>query len=227
VGVLLSSDDTSAVTVPPMVVVPAGATMAMFDATGVTLAGVATVTATLAASTGTSMLTVVDVMGVPVTTLALSEILYDLPSMDTGLEWIELYNGTGADIDLSGYTLQNGGLTYAVVHTFAAGAMITAGECLLVGPGAGVFSPDLQNSCSATGTCAADGIALVDAGGTMIDAVIYGPPGSNTSMLVDETGAAGEPDVDDAVAGSSIERVGPNAWRIQMTPSMGDCTIIE
>jgi hypothetical protein len=69
------------------------------------------------------------------------------------------------------------------------------------------FDPDIQN-----GGTASDGVALFDVGyyaiestTVPIDAAIYGSPNSNN--LLDETGLPGMPDVDNAPAGSSIERI--------------------
>jgi hypothetical protein len=51
-----------------------------------------------------------------------------------------------------------------------------------------------------------------------IDAVVYGP--NNTNGLIDENGKASPPEVGDAPAGSTIERVDlAGAWQIQATPS--------
>lgn len=82
------------------------------------------------------------------------------------------------------------------------------------------FSPDFQNS----GTVG-DGVALFDVPASQItsttvpiDAVIYGP--NNNNGLIDENGQASPPEVGDAPAGSTIERVDlAGAWQIQGTPS--------
>ncbi|HEV8325471.1 MAG TPA: lamin tail domain-containing protein [Myxococcota bacterium] len=232
VGVLVSSADPGTVAAPAMVVVPEAATMAMFDVTGVTIGGPVTVTATLGADVFTSDVTVTDIMGTPVTTLALSEVLYDVAGTDTGMEFVELYNGSSVDRDLSNIVIENGGTSYVTIHTFPAGTMILAGECMLVGPGAGTFTTDIQNSCSTTaGACDADGVALTDMTNPMLpdilDAVIYGTPLSNNNMLFDETDTPGAVDVGDAPADSSIERIGPTTWRIRPSaPTPGDCSLI-
>ena len=50
-----------------------------------------------------------------------------------------------------------------------------------------------------------------------IDAVVYGP--TNSSGLIDETGAANAPEVGDAPSGASIERVDlAGAWQVQTSP---------
>lgn len=164
--------------------------------------------------------------------LLLSEVFYDAPSGDNGLEWFELRNVGSSSIDLSGYCVGNGGSDYATSKVQLAGTIAGGGTFVVGGTTASSananpsfdqstnFSPDFQNSGST-----ADGVALFDvpcasvtASTVPVDAVIYG--GSNTSGLLDESGAAGAVDVGDAPAGSSIERTtSAGAWQIQSSPS--------
>ena len=229
--VALSAAPAGLVTVPSEVVVGAGDRSAAFDVAGVA-EGTATVTA--AAGGGQAQATL-DVTELPALGLVLSEVYYDAPSTDTGLEWVEIYNGTGSELDLTGYAIGSGGTTYTN-SVFALSGTMPAGACWVVGGptssesnGAPVydiardFEPDIQNAGTAS-----DGVALfapldgqVNAGGVPIDAVIYDEPNSNG--LIDETGAAGEPDVGDADSGSSIERHA-DGWVIQATPTPNDCT---
>lgn len=169
--------------------------------------------------------------------LILNEAFYDAVGSDTGLEWIELYNPTDQAIDLSGYSLGNGGSDYTYSKVQLSGT-ITPGACWLIGgptSSAGNyfpvfdqaidFSPDFQN-----GPTPADGIALFNIpAGTLttqtvpIDAAIYGT--ANTSNLIDETGAANPPDLGGASAGQSIERSDiTGTWSIQTTPTPNDCS---
>ncbi|MEM7584043.1 MAG: endonuclease [Acidobacteriota bacterium] len=164
--------------------------------------------------------------------LLLSEVFYDPSGNDDGLEWVELYNNDSVAIDLAGYSLGNGGTAYTTSLVQLSG-IIQPGETFVVGgptssaindnPNLGQavnFSPDFQNSGS-TG----DGVALfnvpasaVTASTVPIDAVIYGP--NNNSGLIDETGAAGAPEVGDAPSDSSIERLDlAGNWQIQSNPT--------
>ncbi|MEO1370269.1 MAG: lamin tail domain-containing protein, partial [Acidobacteriota bacterium] len=164
----------------------------------------------------------------------LSEVFYDPPSGDNGLEWVELKNDGTASVDLSGYCIGNGGGDYTastvqLTGTLAAGATFVVGGTTSNSSNGNPtfdqsvnFSPDFQNSGST-----ADGVALFDVpcssvtGSTVpVDAVIYGV--TNSSNLLDESGAAGTPDVGDAPAGQSIERTSSSgAWQIQSSPSPG------
>ena len=164
--------------------------------------------------------------------LILSEVLYDVSSGDDGWEWIELYNRGNTVIDLSNYSLGNGGTDYTY-STIQLSGTVQPGQTFVVGgPNSSstnanptfnqVFNPnpDFQNSGST-----ADGVALFDVqanqitGSTVpIDAVLYGS--SNSNGLIDETGSANAPEVGDASAGNSIERVDlAGNWQIQSNPT--------
>ena len=164
--------------------------------------------------------------------VVLSEVLYDVSNGDDGFEWVELFNGSGSTVDLSGFCLGNGGTSYTASTAQLVG-LLAAGETFVVGgpTSSGTnatpefdqvlnFSPDFQNS-GTTG----DGIALFNVpcaqvnGSTVpVDAVIYGP--NNNNGLIDETGTANTPEVGDASAGSSIERTSlAGGWQIQASPT--------
>lgn len=171
--------------------------------------------------------------------LVIAEVYYDNPGGDTGLEWVKLFNGTGADIDLSGYSLGYGGTTYTN-GTYQLAGTIADGECFVVGGpdaspdnGFGVtpaydqsldFAPDLQNSGSP-----GDGVALfattadlIAADTVPVDAVIYG--NNNGSGLIDETGVAPmDADVGDAPSGDSIVLQSDGTWAIQADPTPTTC----
>ena len=168
----------------------------------------------------------------------LSEVLYDVSSSDDGFEWVELYNSGQSAVDLSGYCIGGGGTTYTYSSGQLSGTIAPGATFVVGGPTSSSvngnptfdlvvnFTEDLQNSGS-TG----DGVALFDVacarvnGSTVpVDAVIYGP--NNSSSLIDETGSANAPEVGDAPAGSSIERVDlAGAWQIQGSPTPGATTL--
>ena len=175
------------------------------------------------------------VFGPPVR-LLISEVLYDALGPDDQLEWVEIVNiGSGA-VDLSYWSLGWGGSDYTYGTLQLAGT-IPAGAVFVVGGpvsssdnGSPVFNqaidftPDLQNSGGP-----ADGLALFNVPASLItaatvpvDAVIYGPPDTNSNGLLDETGGAGEVDVADTAQGESIERIDEaGTWQVSSTPSPG------
>lgn len=170
----------------------------------------------------------------PTADLVISEVLYDVPSGDNGFEWVEIVNLGSTAVDLSSFSLGNGGASYTSSTVQLSGTIPAGGVFVVGGPTSSAangnpsfdqvvnFSPDFQNS-GAT----ADGVALFDvpanqitASTVPIDAVVYG--GSNTSGLIDETGVASVPEVGDAPASSSIERLdAAGSWQIQSSPTPG------
>lgn len=164
----------------------------------------------------------------------LSEVFYDATSGDDGLEWVELYNPTEEAIDLSSFSLGNGGTSYASSLLQLAGTIPAGGTFVVGGPTSSSanyfasfdqeinFSPDFQNSGSV-----GDGVALfavpasqVTSSTVPVDAVVYGP--NNDSNLIDETGSANAPEVGDAPGGSSIERTDlAGSWQVQSSPNPG------
>lgn len=167
----------------------------------------------------------------------LSEAFYDASGTDDGLEWVELFNAGTTAVDLSTYSLGNGGTsyTYSTVQlsgTIPSGATFVVGGLTSNGTNGNPtfdlvanFSPDFQNS-GAT----ADGVALFDVPASQIsssvpiDAVIYG--GSNINGLIDETGVANPPEVGDATVGSSLERIDlAGTWQIQGIPNPNSTTL--
>lgn len=174
--------------------------------------------------------------------LIIAEVYYDEPGTDGGLEWVKLYNGTGADIDLATFSLGHGGSNYTF-GTYQLAGTIAAGQCFVVGgpdasadngfmgvpayDQASVFNPNIQNSGST-----ADGVALfsvtadvIAADTTPIDAVVYG--GNNGNGLIDETGVAPAPDVGDAPSGASIGLQLYGAWAIQDDPTPTVCQFAD
>ena len=173
------------------------------------------------------------VMATPVQSLVISEVFYDRIGADGGFEWVELYNGTSAPVDLSEFSLGFGGIDYASATLGLSGLVEAGAYFVLGGPqsdatnGAPVFdlvvdfAPDLQNAGST-----ADGVGLFDSLENQIsalsiplDAVVYGA--LNNNQLIGADGLVSPPDVGDAPSGSSIVRISPIAWMIDSEPRPG------
>lgn len=169
----------------------------------------------------------------PESDLILSEVFYDPSGSDNQLEWVELYNRGNTSIDLSNYSLGNGGNDYTYSTVQLSGTIAPHSFFVVGGPTSSSanynptfdqavdFNPDFQNGGSES-----DGVALfnvlasnITESTVPIDVVIYDKPNSNN--LINTTGNPGSVDVDDAPSGSSIERtsVNPNEWHIQDTPN--------
>ncbi|WP_437813487.1 lamin tail domain-containing protein [Sorangium sp. So ce1078] len=218
--VALALDPPGAGTLPASVAIPGGQQSATFDyVDGGSVAGV-TVTATLGESSLTATVETVTVTG----GLVINEVDYDQENTD-GAEFIEIYNGTGAPVDLAGHALLliNGASDPpAPYQTFDLGpaGTIAAGQYLVVGSTTAVgtvpegaltiaFSGTQTNRVQNGGPAGAeepDGIALVNTTtGSLIDALSY--EGSITAVTIGEVSVSlveGEPlpasvaDVNDA-----------------------------
>ena len=93
--------------------------------------------------------------------------LYDLSGTDDGLEWVEIYNNDVVAIDLSGFSLGNGGPDYTTSLVQLSGTVQPGATFVVGGPSSSAangnpvldlavnFTPDFQNS-GTTG----DGVAL-------------------------------------------------------------------
>ena len=169
--------------------------------------------------------------------IILTEVFYDRSGSDNGFEWIEIHNTGEFPVNLAAMSIGAGGGDYTN-STAPLGGTIPAGATWVIGgPSTDAtngmptydlvvnFSPDLQNSGSD-----ADGVALfgvpegsITPATVPVDAVVYGP--ANNNNLIDETGAANLPEVGDAPAGSTIERINLEGdWQIQGTPDPNQIT---
>ena len=149
------------------------------------------VKATLGATNFTSTITVVTVMG----GLVINEVDYDGVGADTD-EFVEIYNGTGAPVNLTGYSLVlvNGSTNTSYLSfdlgpagTLPSKGYLVVGSATLVVPASALkltfaaATNNIQNG-------APDGVALVNTTtGTLVDALSY--EGAMTATTV--TGIAG------------------------------------
>ncbi|EYF05541.1 DUF4215 domain-containing protein [Chondromyces apiculatus] len=179
-------------TVPATVMVPAGQVVATFDYVDGGVEPSVTVTASLDAMTFSSAITVVASVG----GLVINEVDYDQVGAD-GAEFVEIYNGTSAPIDLTPYSLVlvNGSnnSVYTTVSLAPAGTL-QPGQYLVVGSTA-VTVPATALKINFTGAQtdkiqngAPDGVALVNTvAGTLVDALSY--EGSITAVNIPNVGS--------------------------------------
>ena len=85
----------------------------------------------------------------PLGHLLISEVMYNPSGNDTGLEWIELYNPTVENVDLSGWHLGDvgpGGEYGSGLYRFPEGALLPAGGVILIAQQANdvAFAPDYE-----------------------------------------------------------------------------------
>ncbi len=108
---------------------------------------------------------------------------------DAGLEWIELYNPGTQPIDVTGWRFEvfKSEGSRSDTDGLPEGTTIDPGGFLLVG-GEAVAGTDVTLETDLGSGEGGDGLALVDACGTTVDAVVYG--GTNEDGAPDEHGEA-------------------------------------
>jgi len=143
------------------------------------------------------------------TGLVINELLSNAPSTDAGFEWIELYNGAGRSLDVSGYVIAAGTRSYDPGDPFPEGTIVPAGGHFVVGQSEKAGDIDLVNEGWELGNAGsnADGVRLEDCVGGVVDTVVYGSP--NDDYLIDDGGNEATSLAPTPGEGESIARV-PN-----------------
>ena len=175
----------SAGTAPASVVVAANQLSATFSYTAPMTGTSATLTATLGGSTSTATIT----LGLD--HIVLNEVDYDNVGSNDAAEYVEIFNPTGADVDLTGLALVlvNGAnnATYDTVDLSSAGTLPAGGYLVVAGAGvtvpAGALKIDPGWTTNAIQNGAPDGMAIVDTNASkIVDALSY--EGSITMAVI-------------------------------------------
>ena len=246
--VALAQTPADAGTLPASVTIAENQTSATFSFVDARTTTTATLTATFAASTDTSALQMVATPA----GLIINEVEYDNVGTDTA-EYIEIYNGTSAPIDLANVAVVlvngNGNVQYERYPLASAGAL-PAGGYLVVGPaglpiapGAILVTPTQWKAQDNIQNGAPDGVALVivpPGTPTLLDALSYEgsitaatlPDFTATVNLVEGTALAVTTADSQTVLGS-LCRV-PNGsdsnnaitdWKFSTTPTPGAANV--
>jgi len=139
--------------------------------------------------------------------LVINELVSNAPSTDDGQEWIELYNGSGAAVDISGYVIASGTSSFDPGDPLPEGTVIAAGAHLVVGQSLDAGAVDLVNEGWSLGNAGStsDAVRLEDCVGVVVDTVVYGSP--NDDLFVDDSGAEAVSLAPSPAEGASIARV--------------------
>ena len=135
--------------------------------------------------------------------VVINEVCYDPPGADLGKEWIELYNPTMANIDLTGSKIYSGGSNYSLDFVFPY-FVLRPGRFVLVGGDQVPNRHFTHNFRFQNGGSASDGIRYVNADSTYTDTVVYDYP--NQNELIDDSGSPAFSLAEDAPEGSSLAR---------------------
>ena len=111
-------------------------------------------------------------------TIVINEIMYDPDGVDTGFEWIELYNNGDNVVDLNNWVLSKAGSSFETIFVFEAN-LIQPYSYFLIGE---EFVPNtdlIETLVFQNGGTATDGIQLVSPDGLYSDTVLYDSPNSN------------------------------------------------
>jgi hypothetical protein len=141
--------------------------------------------------------------------VVINEFLPDPAGADGGYEWVELHNDGLSTIDLSGWRIEKSTSgAYTLEFTFPAGASLSPGGFAVVGEEfvAGATYTLAPGATLALGNASsnADAVRITDAGGLVIDTVVYGP--NNDDLLVDDSGFPASNVAPQPVQGSSLAR---------------------
>ena len=168
-----------------------------------------------------------------------------------GEEWLELYNGGTASVDISQWRVAYGPSSFSNTETLPDGISLAPGAFLLLGEGGDPAVADFfVETGMSDGTSNTDGVRLEDCVGDAVDTVIYSDPAIDEEITwIDDTGAiassfAPKPDTDASLSrrfdgldtdqsGSDFQSTeimtpgAPNAQPIDCTPSTGGVVLNE
>lgn len=155
----------------------------------------------------------------------------------TADEFIELANPSWQAVDVSGWTLADGG---EVRHTFASGTVIPPREALVVfggGSPTGDFGNAAANGLVFTadaGTLSlnnsGDTVTLADDLGAIVQQVTYGSEGGGGESLTRSPDLSNSPLADHTAVASGGERFSPGTWAedgLAFTIALGDVVLSE
>ena len=122
--------------------------------------------------------------------VVINEFLVDAPGADEPFEWVEIRNGAGQEVDISGWAIAAGTSSFSRGEPFPAGTILGRGEYLVVAQSSAAAAiVHLVNGGWSLGNAGSnsDGVRLEDCDGGVVDTVVYGEP--NDAGFIDDNGA--------------------------------------
>jgi len=146
--------------------------------------------------------------------VVINEFVSDPAGSDTDKEWVELFNTSNQDLDLSDWKLEGGASSYSTLASVPEGTILYSGEYLLIG--GSLISEDLgidadveMSGSLGNASSNADAIRIVDCNDNIIDTVIYGNSLNETDPWLDDFGNVPTSFAPKPGSGQSVGRV-PN-----------------
>ncbi|MFA7025572.1 MAG: lamin tail domain-containing protein [Candidatus Cloacimonadaceae bacterium] len=136
--------------------------------------------------------------------VVINEVCYDPAGADLEKEWIELYNASDSNVDLTGCKIYSAGVNFKKDFEFPY-FVLRPHRFLLIG---GTQVPNahfVHNFRFQNGGSVSDGICFVNADSSYTDTVIYDSP--NDNLLIDDSGFPASSWAEDAPEGCSLARV--------------------
>lgn len=136
--------------------------------------------------------------------IVINELYYDHPGMDTGYEWIELYNSGATDVNLEGARILKAGNSFVEVFEFPR-FILRAGRYLLLAESKVENAHFYANLAFQNGGGATDAVRFISADESYTDTVLYDTP--NLNELTDDTGNIATSFAHRGPAGTSLARI--------------------
>ncbi len=140
--------------------------------------------------------------------VVINELYYDHPGVDTGFEWIELYNAGTADVNLEGASIQKMGAECVTVFTLPR-YLLRAGRYLVIGESQVPNAHFYASLAFYNGGSGTNGVRLVFPDESNTDTVLYSSP--NINHLQDDSGAVASSFALNMTPGQSLARKA-NGW---------------
>ena len=118
--------------------------------------------------------------------LVINEVLAEPAGIDPGHQWIELFNRSGYDLDLSGWTVWTGEDTFDRYETLPDGTFLPDGDYLVLGGQAARFATVTLSGLWLGDGEDSDALQIRDCHSTRVDTVLYGP--DNAHQWTDDLG---------------------------------------
>ena len=134
----------------------------------------------------------------------INELYYDHPGVDTGYEWIELYNAGTTDVNLEGARILKAGSSFVEVFEFPR-FILRAGRYLLLAENKVDNAHFYASLAFQNGGGATDAVRFVSADESYTDTVLYDTP--NTNELPDDMGKVATSFAPRGPAGTSLARI--------------------